>query len=143
MVKLMSTLINKRHISLGPHPATLVRSLAINIGITIEYHDTETKKKKEESIKFYSNAVVQVLDSTVRNTAGKSKLKTFQLFSNIALEDVGPLLSRRTRFPHLENVEVFIPQTYGLKTQRKNFQVFMMSWPNHMAWFDGVQIFSF
>jgi hypothetical protein len=119
------TLGSERRVGLGAHPASLVRDLRIYYCFDFFKHGTshEGQKKMEEQMKIAKQIVLRALDSTARTSAGRSRLRSFWFTSNAALEDIGPLLLKRARFPNLEDLRIFPSTNYGLKSERKNFQV--------------------
>jgi hypothetical protein len=72
---------------------------------------------------FAKRFVLRALDNTARVSSGRSHLRSFWLTSNAAVEDIGPILLKRSRFPHMEDLRITIPVSYDLKSERKNFQV--------------------
>jgi hypothetical protein len=123
--KLLVTLGCERRVALGAHPASLVRDLHIYYCLDLYQcgDGLEGQKKKGEVMQFAKRTVLRALDNTARVSSGRSRLQSFWLTSNAAVEDIGPLLLKRSRFPHLEDLRITIPVSYDLKSERKSFQV--------------------
>ena len=122
--KLLMTLGTERCVGLGDHPASLVHDLRINCCFDWSKHGNspEGQKKKEEQMKAGRQLILRAIDSTARTSAGQSRLRNLWFTSNAAMEDIGALLHKRARFPHLEDLRISPPNYYDV-TDRKNFQV--------------------
>lgn len=131
--KLLITLANQRRIPLGAHPASFVRELVIGLtaGSRQYMQSKGEQKKNEEAIKYTSQLVLRALDNIACVSGGQSHLRSLYFSSNAALEDIGPLLRKRTRFLYLEDLRIFVE--HGLATQRKNFQVRQYRSQNEMV----------
>lgn len=122
--KFLLTLANPKRVGFGEHPATHIRHLDLAISVLADYTSSpDQQKKREEQIQQYSKLVITAIDNTARVSSGRSGLQAISWTSNVALEELGPLLINSSRFPDLKAVKVCSISSYGKNSKRANFQV--------------------
>lgn len=124
IAKYLYSLAKPNRTGFGAHPATYACHLDLQVSFLADHtNGIDLQKKNEEKIQQYGKLVLAAIENTARVSAGRSKLQTLRWTSNVAIEDIGPMLLKRDRFPNLETIAICSLPSYGSTRKRANFQV--------------------